>query len=150
MRHWFLIVMIALLPVRGWALGTMTGQMPPVHAAVTATSIAQGTPAQAAGGGSSKAGHHKPAVMMADCEQHAGASGQAASSHAQAEDSATDSTGATADCHSCTSCQICHTVAATAAADLPALTFSSHALPSLAGARFASAQPAPGLKPPIS
>lgn len=150
MRHWFLILMIALLPVRGWALGTMTGQMPAAHAAMTDATVPAAAQVQTGASEATGAGHHTAAGMKPDCPEHAGSAVQPEAHHAPEQDSGAVSSEASADCHSCTSCQICHTVAATASAALPALTFSPHALPSLAGARFASAQPAPGLKPPIS
>lgn len=149
MRHWFLILMIALLPVRGWALGTMTGQMPAAHAPLTNTTHAA-APVQSAASEAAGAGHHTAAGMKPDCPDHAGSVVQPDAHHAPEQDSGAAGSEASADCHSCTSCQICHTVAATAGAALPALSFTPHALPLLAGARFASAQPAPGLKPPIS
>jgi len=133
MRHWLLIFMIALLPLRGWTAGTMAGQMPVAHAAAAAISMEV----------SAEMTMDMP-VDMTDCPGHVEAGAESA-----------DSTGpgdshASGNCHTCASCQICHTVAATVSAALPAFTFPHHALPSSGSARFASAQPAQGLKPPIS
>ncbi|MES2975365.1 MAG: hypothetical protein V4757_17245 [Pseudomonadota bacterium] len=146
MRHWLLILMIALLPLRGWAAATMAGQMPTAHAAAAM----QAETAHAGAPSHQGAGTHKAAALMPDCPEHAAASAEPATAAAPADAADTDTTQASGDCHSCTSCQICHTVAATVNAALPALTFSPHALPAEGGASFASAQPAQGLKPPIS
>ncbi len=142
MRHWLLVLMIALLPLRGWAAATMAGQMPAAHAAAAM----QAETAHAGAPSHQGAGSHKAAALMPDCPEHAAASAEPV----MAAGANADTTQASGDCHSCTSCQICHTVAATVNAALPALTFSPHALPAEGGASFASAQPAQGLKPPIS
>lgn len=55
------------------------------------------------------------------------------------------------DCHgTCTDCQLCHSVAMTLWPESAAAIAAPHVTPAFAPAAFASAEPARGLKPPIS
>lgn len=124
LRFLFLALLIALLPLRGWVGDVMAMER-------TTTALAQGS------------GHHLMvsaadihADTHADCPGHAGTPAPAAS--------------AADDCGTCTACQLCHAPALT-----PAGATSVH-LPHI-GPRpgaptidFASAERAPGFKPPIS
>jgi cytochrome c553 len=57
----------------------------------------------------------------------------------------------TTDCQStCTNCQLCHSVAMTVWPEVPMLAEVPRTTPAFEPAAFASAEPAPGLKPPIS
>ena len=142
MRQLFLILMIALLPLRGWvsdamATGMATGQVEhsqklqiaiksiSIHAHETsgevhlehemaAPDIAQ-TPADCAGHGQ-------------DSEAHAGAS----------------------HCDTCAACQACHTVAISSFSSLQFTAFHAFAAPRAASPQFASADAALRQKPPIS
>lgn len=59
--------------------------------------------------------------------------------------------GAQPDCTStCTSCQLCHNIAMTVWPDMPTTGEAPRAAPSFEPVAFASAEPAPGFKPPIS
>ncbi|WP_156404496.1 hypothetical protein [Curvibacter sp. PAE-UM] len=122
-----LALMIALLPLRGWvgdvmAMEKVSGALSSVHAAE-----------------SMHQGQHE----AQPCHEHAG------DAHA-APTGVDDSSHAGGDCASCTVCQICHSVALTSllplvtAAALPTVAPHTHAV------LHASAERAPGFKPPIS
>ena len=139
MRHLFLIIMIALLPLRGWVSDAMATGMAATQVEQTqavATKILA-THADAAG---SKA-HFDLETMMtaanptaADCSGHA----LAAESHS-----------ADTHCESCSICQACHTVGLSPAAAGVSAVFNLGTLPRAAAAQFASAQTALGEKTPI-
>ncbi len=140
MRFLLLALMIALLPLRGWVGDAMAMQM--VNPALQAPGIATVSIAPRA----DMAGHeaeidvHHAAMTHADCPGHASRADVPMDSLHQTEG---------ADCATCALCQICHTVALTpvslhiAAALLPA------AQPQTSSHLFASAERAPGFKPPI-
>jgi hypothetical protein len=150
MRRVFLILMIALLPLRGWmgdAMAmAMTAPIAPgamVHVSlqnpVATSSIANYVDLT---GAIAQFDIQVAAPAHPDCPGHSTQASAAADSNA-----ATD----LADCKTCGLCQICHTVA------LPGNLFGAapfHINPPaplpLGSARFASALPAPSLKPPIS
>ncbi|MCJ0762345.1 hypothetical protein [Variovorax terrae] len=135
MRHLLLILMIALLPLRGLVGDAMAVEMlsAPGHAMET---IAEDDHATRTSGHSD---HENQALTDAAC-----------AGHAQASDDAASPLSAHADCGTCAACQICHTVAlavvdaAAAAAALPQMP------PPVGGERFSSNTPSPGFKPPIS
>jgi hypothetical protein len=127
MRQWLLILMIALLPLRGWAGDAMTVSMwaEPVTPQVTAPchggSADMGAVAEVGNG------HHAAGAMA-----HGGESDQSAS-HT-----------------TCTACDICNGPAM--AMDAPTVRTAApvhdHVAP--ASVRFASAEPQLGSKPPIA
>lgn len=128
MRLLVLALMIALLPLRSWAGDAM---------AVEVAAQALGGPAPAG------------QAAMDDCHpQHGQAAGHAMGHDAAPADTQGEHTST--DCDTCSACQICHSVALTAvlpqalAPVLPAIA------PQSSQTRYASAEPAPGLKPPIS
>ncbi len=130
MRLLFLALMITLLPLRGWVGDVMAveriGQAPTAaqHASAPQRDCHE-TPA-----------HHGPADA-ASHEETAHATGQG-SAHASG------------DCAGCTVCQICHSVAlAGVPSPAPAATLTM-ALPQTQVRLHASAERAPGFKPPIS
>jgi hypothetical protein len=138
MHKWILLLLIALLPLRGWAGDSMAGEM-----------LAQ----QLVGSGGMASLHaievgahrsQEPDQHGHECLEHAQSAAEAAVAH---EPVVSDET---ASCSACVTCQACSSVAialarhnAPAAAPVPARPAFTHA-------RFASVQPAPGLKPPIS
>lgn len=132
MRRWFLLIMIVLLPIRGWVGDVMAAEM--VTQRITA--VAQ-MPVQA----------QQPAPAGAD--SHADCHGKAAADN-PASQPAGDSNTAAADCGNCTSCQVCHSVAMVMAPGVAAVAPAHSAAPTLRGTHFASAEPARGFKPPIS
>lgn len=131
MRHFVLVLMIALLPLRGWVGDAMAMELAPSRMAAHALPTAE--PAQ---------GPHHGAMAAAGMAAPADCPG-----HAAAQD---ETQPKAADCNTCTACQSCHAVALTpsfphlAPAPLPANR------PLAAAHHFASAERAPGFKPPIS
>ena len=140
MRHLFLILMIALLPLRGWVSDAMaTGML------ASQVQQHQQTAPKIAAPHAHEAGvqaHHDTEIVVAnaaktagDCSGHAsGGTGHAADTH----------------CDSCSVCQACHTVALSPAAAGVTAVFDLRTLPLAAVAQFASAEAALGQKPPIS
>ncbi|MEO8015311.1 MAG: hypothetical protein ABI642_14315 [Polaromonas sp.] len=138
MRHLFLIFMIALLPLRGWASDAMATGM--VTALVQQQTAAK-TPATHAHQAGVKAHQDAetlvadPARTAADCASHA----------AGGNDHADDT-----HCSTCSVCQACHTVALTPAAADVNTAFNPRTLPRAVACQFVSAEHALGEKPPIS
>ena len=144
MRIFLFALMIALLPLRGFAGDVMATEM-----AIQMAAQAQSHPADAT----------KNVASHAD---HSGASGHFDSHHetAAAQEAATK-VNACADhmaaeqCHSsdnhgsCQACQACHTVALSLAFNQAQPVLASSMLPHLVAAQFASAEAALGQKPPI-
>ena len=131
MRRWFILIMIALLPIRGWVGDVMAADMVTQRIA----SVAQ-IPLQV----------QQPADAAAD--SHADCHGKAAADN-PASQPAGDSKTATVDCGNCTSCQVCHSVAMAPKALANPVAPAHSAAPSPRRTHFASAEPARGFKPPI-
>jgi hypothetical protein len=142
MRTLLLALMIALLPIRGWLGDAMAVEMvrhsmpatSSVSMATAAATEAHCHEAMEAGGGMDMA-----MSMMAD---HAGSHDDTSSS----SHSGTDHQG----CGTCTACQVCHTVALGGMPLIDIVHSAPQAPPAAHASRFASAEPAQGLKPPIS
>ncbi len=137
MRHLFLIIMIALLPLRGWvsdamATGMVTAQVQQTTAKIVAT-YADEAGMQA---------HQDTEVVVADASQTA----------ADCSDHAAGGADHAADthCNSCSVCQACHTVVLSPTPTDGSTAFNPRTLPSAVVAQFASAEAALGQKPPIS
>lgn len=162
MRHLMLVLMILLLPLRGWAgdamatdmaVGAMHGlqvaQKPrtPVATEIIAMNV-QGTGATAHFHAENTDHHVSGDLQIVtkvasshDCaDMQAGHSG----SHHAVEG------GSTTDCGVCPSCQACHTVALSLKSEKTASVFNPQAQPLIAGHKFASADAALSQKPPIS
>ena len=138
MRHFFLIVMIALLPLRGWVSDAMAMGM------VTAQ-VQQQTPPKPVATHAHEAGeqaHHVSDAVAAD----ASPTSADCSGHA----SGVDEHAADTHCSSCSVCQACHTVALSPASADAATAFNPRTLPRAVVTQFASAEAALGQKPPIS
>jgi hypothetical protein len=138
MRQLFLIILIALLPLRGWisdamATGMMAGQMQQQTATKNAAAHAHGTGDTAHFDTEKVAAQAHPGTS--DCAGHAsGAEPHAAEAH----------------CESCSACQACHTLALSpVAADMTVVANLSPP-PRVAVAQFSSAETALHQKPPIS
>ncbi len=137
MRRALFAMLIALLLLRGWVGDAMAMQMalPGGMAHVSAPEPLAGATTHDHHGAS--ADHHRHGATTApsgDCDDHADGETMAADAH----------------CQTCTVCQTCHTMAITL---LPMTTDGNApmtALPLMAEPRIASADRAPGLKPPIS
>jgi hypothetical protein len=122
MRRWLLLLLVALLPLRGWTGEAMAAQMQAQHQAQPATAAA-------------------PHAAANDCGGH----------HDQAQaEAATGPQGAQAHGAICAACQACSTMAlAFTRPRLPAAPYSA-APPVPMAETFASAEPASADKPPIS
>ena len=154
MRRLLLILMIALLPVRGWASDVMTV----AHAAqqlnttkLVATHSLQ-TRATATFDGYFEA---KPASIMPwDCPWRADNAAE------NVEESAAGNTGKAAQdgsgrlfkplCHGCGTCQLCMALVTGYPMTLVTATYLPQAVVQSATISFTSAERAPGFKPPIS
>ena len=139
MHHLFLIFMIALLPLLGWAGDAMaTGMAVGQVAQIQQRQIATESIAAHADVVSEKADFdHESAVpgpilSVADCTGHG----------------ADDTDGS--QCDTCSACQACHSVALANSAPKLLSTFQAFALPHSAAYQFASADAALRQKPPIS
>ena len=135
MRRLAFVLLILLLPLRGWSGDAMAIQM-----------VLQQGMAHAASGEPMQSAEHHDATAQAE-HRHA----------AQAEDAgdctdlqSTDSAARDSHCQTCTMCQACHSLAITMPASALPGAEPLNAVPSLAAQHFASADRAPGLKPPIS
>ncbi|MEO7159281.1 MAG: hypothetical protein ABIX00_02000 [Polaromonas sp.] len=139
MRHLFLIIMIVLLPLRGWVSDAMaTGMLATQVQQQQNTTKIVATHAHKMG----TQAHQEAEELVSDAAQTAAD----CSGHVSGEEPHTADT----HCASCSVCQACHTVALTpAAADVTAV-FNLCTLPRTAVAQFASAETALGQKPPIS
>jgi len=154
MRFLVLALMIALLPLRGWAGEVMAtemaaSQMSSVHkqaeSAINSIAYSARTHWDKATfeGQKTSFDAQNPIFEAKDAQTSAM---HDCEGHAKADEVAS----AGAHCDSCPACQACHTVAlATPAVDLN-LTFSSRTLLRPAADHFASATAALGQKPPIS
>ena len=151
MRIFLFALMIALLPLRGFAGDVM------------ATEMAIQLAAQHSQQNEVRDHHADASKNVAPNADHSGASGHFDSHHetAAAQEAATTANAcaghfATEQCHSsdshgsCQACQACHTVALSLAFNPVQPVFASSMLPHLAAAQFASAEAALGQKPPIS
>jgi hypothetical protein len=138
MRHLFLILLIALLPLRGafsdaMAAGMVTAQAHQKIAGELISVQALKDEAQT---------HQDIETVVSDVSQTAAD----CSGHA----SGVDENAGDTHCNSCGDCQACHTVVLfTAAADLN-IAFNPSTLPRAVVARFDSAEHALDKKPPIS
>lgn len=125
MRYLFVILMIALLPLRGWA-----GHVMAVDMAAQQVEAAQKAV-------TTQAEKESIAAMPADCPMLAQAG--------------TDDDSATSKTHcSCDTCELCLALASVKDSGFFGATFTPHTAPPAASAGFSSADPAAGLKPPIS
>ena len=139
MRHLLLILMIALLPLRGWAgdamaTGMAAGQVAQILQRQIATeSIAAHDHAASEGAHFyQEAAVQQDSHMAADCAGHSVDNGDA--SH----------------CDACAACQACHAVALSHSVPKVPSSFQAFSLPRSAADQFASADAALRQKPPIS
>jgi hypothetical protein len=145
MRRFLLILMLALLPLRGWMGDVMAMEM--AQQAVSPASIATYSIANS---------HHstpgidrfdtpdvQPAHGVHPCPDHAAApSGDGSHEDLQASTST--------ECNTCTTCQVCHSVAVAMAAPVPAALAKAATAPLTPAPAFTSVVAARGFKPPIS
>ena len=137
MRLLLLILMIALLPLRSWALVVEPSSTHQVHLSAIKKEALLAQPAVLTSQLSSKAEHHCHAAPSSAPEA------VLASPHP-------DTTDPQPTCPTCGDCVLCHSLAATFAPLLPASPQLSNELRTSSGDRFDSALAALSLKPPIS
>lgn len=141
MRHLVLILMIALLPLRGWAGDVMATQMATQTASTVAaieTGAARAHELAATASFDHKNQAFEAAQGMPDC--HTLAAGQPDADKAASSD----------HCGTCQACQACHTVALSSPTLDVVISFVSPQLRPIRAAAFTSAVTALGQKPPIS
>lgn len=143
MRVLLLALMIALLPLRGWVGDAMAMEM--VAATLQQPEIAMNSVASHA----DMARETTPFETRHEAMVHADCPGHAATASGSDTPAGSQHLADAADCATCAACQICHTVALT---PIP-LQMASAALPTVqpqsSSHHFASAERAPGFKPPI-
>ena len=133
MRYLLIALMIALLPLRGWAGDAMAVDMAAQQMLVAQTSAANTAAMTTASG------------MPADCPMHLQAV------NAKAADDNSDQAGTLeTHCHSCDTCQLCLALSSWTHSVWSAGTMGRPALLLLAGYDFRSADAAASFKPPIS
>ena len=146
MRPLFFALMIALLLLRGWVGDAMVNSMalaPLQHSLPSVTAMQMSMPMA----------HDAAPISAAPQTTHKAAPD---AEHAMAHDCAghpapdDNSPAASTHCQTCDACQACHGVALIPPATSPGAAFGTRAQPPAPAARFASADAAPGQKPPIS
>ncbi len=132
MRRLVLILMLVLLPLRGWVGEAMAMQMLAQHVFATqnVAALADEISVEAT----------FDAEMQADCH---------GDSHVPAVATAPADSSSSA-CGTCPLCQMCHSVAAPAPFTSVPTPWLPHVQPTTGSARYASAPAAFALKPPIS
>jgi hypothetical protein len=145
MRTLLLALMIALLPIRGWIGDAMAVEMVRHSLPATAAASADGAAAEA----------HCHDAMGAMNDMSAMGADDAVGTNTAMDMPGHDNspTAGSADhqgCGTCTACQVCHTVALGGLPLADTVHGVPQATPAARTARFASAEPAQGLKPPIS
>ncbi|MET3460074.1 hypothetical protein [Variovorax atrisoli] len=144
MRTLLLAIIIVLLPVRGWLGDAMAVEMVrhSLPAAMEAATVA-----------SAAAEAHCHEAMDADAGGGDMAMAMDMSAHGSSHDdggSGTTSHGDHQGCGTCVACQVCHTVALGGMPLVAIVHGAPQASPPGHAARFVSAEPVQGLKPPIS
>ncbi|MCR6476764.1 hypothetical protein NU688_11455 [Variovorax sp. ZS18.2.2] len=138
MRTLLLALMIALLPIRGWLGDAMAVEMVR-HSLPAASLVAQ----EASAASVAVDAHCHEAMDAAD-------SGMDTMAHHHDEGNSSDHGTDHQGCGTCTVCQVCHTVALGGTPLIDIVHGAPQVLPTAHAARFASAEPVLGLKPPIS
>lgn len=140
MRRLILALLIVLLPLRSGMGDAMAMQMASGGSGAPAAAVHGATGAHHPEDPASEA-HHRPvhdvapsAVALGDCADHGASGAPDASVH----------------CQTCTFCQACHAVAIALTPPELAATRPADPLPFVGEHRFASAERARWLKPPIS
>ncbi len=123
MRRFIFILMIALLPLRGWMGEAMATEMAAINL-IAAKAI--NTPATT---------NFEAENSMSDCDMH--------------KSSSTDSTSNTTTKSSCTHCQACHATGLISTVQINSFNEVRYAQPLAQASQFASASIAHSQKPPI-
>lgn len=145
MRHWLLVFLIALTPLRGWAGDVMAVAVavatPAQHRAEVQGHIASNISAAAA-----EPTDRVPAgTPHADCMGH---SDHDAVTPGDADSPQDGDSGA--HCAPCSACPLCSAAALALHTRIAPLIPAFQGVPAAIGIAFTSAEPARGFKPPIS
>lgn len=132
MLRWILLLTIALLPLRGWIGDAMAGERAAQVAAVHAAAV-----------------HHDEASVVSPT-MGAGHDHVDCMDDVQAQVEGDHIAVAQGDCPTCSHCQACSGVALTSSAAISLPEGYDSLRPSASVDSFASADRAPGFKPPIS
>lgn len=135
MRRWLLVLMLVLLPLRGWVGEAMAGDMLQQHAARMAAHAL--------------ASEHRHDHTQAHGE-HRGHAAHDCLEHASPADGPQDpgEPQAGTDCPTCASCQACSSVALSPFVFVPKVVGFPHPLPEAVQRDYSSAEPALAFKPP--
>ena len=125
MRYLVVVLMIVLLPLRGWAGDAMATQMA-THVTNPAVSVEAG------------------AALTHDMGSAADCAGHQANKQADSSDSKS------ANAETCQACQACHTLALSGNTAIDSVLFEAPSPPLVTAAQFTSADTALRQKPPIS
>jgi hypothetical protein len=143
MRALLFVLMIALLLLRGWTGDAMANDMALASLHQPQQSTTKTIAAHAYG--ISEKAHFHPESAIPEASNAAQAAHDCAGHAADGAAPAADG-----HCQSCDACQACHSVALIPSIVEAAPVFGSRSRPHAMAARFASAEAAPGQKPPIS
>lgn len=139
MRTLLFLLMIAMLPLRGWvgdAMATEMAMMKVQHQQAHHAEHAHQSGEAGTNGEETMQAMASGASSMHDCEGHASTTAEPSVNRDH--------------CETCAACQVCHTVALSATAPAPGLNFFPVSVPSADTTQFASAEAALRQKPPIS
>ena len=158
MRSFVLVLMLVLLPLRGWMGDAMATQMATGTATGTIlgaiNTVASPAHEQRANGSfeHKEVGAGPVAQAMTDCAEHmskALAANQATSDSFNSSNSS-DATDQNGHADHCQTCQACHSVAMSSSALVVSSSFSAPSQPQALSTPFTSAIAALSQKPPIS
>lgn len=148
MRTLLLALMIVLLPIRGWLGDAMAVEM--ARHAMPAVAVAASEASESV---AANAHCHEAMVAGDDMSGMTDMSMSHATAHDAGgghDDPPHDADIGHQGCGTCTVCQACHTVALSGLSATVIAHEAPQAPPAFHATRFASTEPAPGLKPPIS
>jgi hypothetical protein len=154
MRRLLLILMISLLPLRGWVGDVMAVEMSTAAAAqkANATELVANYVYPTLARGQFDGKNAVPAHL--ECPGHAaaaaGPTADSTSAGASVDVVASADDAPNGHCNTCSVCQICHSVALASAVVVYLPNFTANTLPFTGSTRFASAFTALSQKPPIS
>lgn len=126
MRRWLLLVMVLLLPLRGWVGEAMAGEMLQQHVAAMSSQH-----------------HAAPAPAAHDCDHHG-----SAAAPAEVDEAAQQPMQPDGDCATCASCQACSSVALWPPLPVLDAPTAIQSAPHGGQGSFSSAEPVLAFKPP--
>jgi hypothetical protein len=149
MRHLFVALLIALLPLRGWVGDAMATQMAAGQVQHSQTEQ-HGQPHGQQHGATKTIAERQDNTLAAAHFDHEETTASVAEPDCAGHSTSGDTHTADGHCESCAACQACNTVALSLTGPDLCPAFKSLALPHAAADHFASADTALRQKPPIS